>query len=313
MKRWLHKLFRKTSNIVRSNLQSEINNLKFLLGQSAILTSRRLSQNFKELWDAEVKIYSQWGEDGILDYICETLEISKPNIIEIGVGNFIECNSRFLAEFRNANVLAVDGRDDLVSTTRSLSVFWKSQIIPLKKWVTPNQINDIISLGESEFKKIDIFSIDLDGNDYWILKEANFTKISVVVVEYNPIFGASREVTVPRDDKFHRYEKHFSGLYYGASLCAYIELLKDKKFSFIGTNRVGSNAFFVKNDLVHKFKVRLPVELEKYVDWRIRESRDESGRLTYLNGEARLKLIKDLIIFDLPTRSEILIEHLINT
>jgi hypothetical protein len=108
MKFFLIKQFKKTALYLRNYLKPEINNLKFLLGQSAILSSRAASNNFKDLWDAEVKVYSQWGEDGILDYICEAIGISKPNVIEIGAGNFIECNSRFLAESRNANIIAVD-------------------------------------------------------------------------------------------------------------------------------------------------------------------------------------------------------------
>ena len=305
MKFFLIKQFKKIALYLRNYLKPEINNLKFLLGQSAILSSRSASHNFKELWDAEVKVYSQWGEDGILDYICEAIGISKPNVIEIGSGNFIECNSRFLAESRNANIIAVDGRNDLIDTVNTSSVFWKSFIIPLVDWVTPSKINSIIQLGENRFGKIDIFSIDLDGNDYWILKEANLNQIDIVVLEYNPLFGAIKEVTVPRDDEFNRYKKHFSGLYYGASLKAYINLLNNKNFSFIGTNRVGSNAFFIKSNLLDNFKISTPSNLEKYVDWRIRESRDISGRLSYLSGKDRLEIIKELPLIELTTQSEV--------
>jgi hypothetical protein len=313
MKFYLIKQLKKMALHLRRYLKPEINNLKFLLGQSAIISSRAASSNFKDLWDAEVKVYSQWGEDGILDYICEAIGISKPNIIEIGSGDFTECNSRFLAESRNANVIAVDGRHDLIENVKSSSVFWKSQIIPLVDWVTPDKINSIILLGEEKFGKIDIFSIDLDGNDYWIIKEANLSKIGVVVLEYNPIFGAVKEVTVPRDDEFVRHRKHFTGLYYGASLKAYIKLLNNKDFIFIGTNRVGNNAFFVKNNLLHKFNIATPSNLEKYVDWRIRESREESGSLSYLSGKDRLEIIKELPLIELTTQSEVYVGSLIAT
>jgi hypothetical protein len=313
MKFFLMKQVKKIALELRNYLKPEIGNLKFLLGQSAIISSRETADSFKDLWDAEVKVYSQWGEDGILDYICGAIGVSKPNIIEIGAGNFIECNSRFLAESRNANIIAVDGRNDLKENVETSSVFWKSQIIPLVDWVTPDKINSIILLGEEKFGKIDIFSIDLDGNDYWIIKEANLTKIDVVVLEYNPIFGAIKEVSVPRDDEFDRYKKHFTGLYYGASLRAYIKLLINKGFIFIGTNRVGNNAFFVKNNLLHNFKIAIPSDLEKYVDWRIRESREESGRLSFLSGKDRLEVIKELPLIELTTQSEVNVGSLIET
>ncbi len=310
---FLVKQFKKIASQLREYLSPEISNLKFLLGQSSIISSRATANNFKDLWDAEVKIYSQWGEDGILDYICQAIGLSKPNVIEIGSGNFTECNSRFLAESRNANVIAVDSRSDLVEKVKSSSIFWKSQIIPIVDWVTPDNINSIILSGEEKFGKIDIFSFDLDGNDYWIIKEANLNKIDVVVLEYNPIFGAIKEVTVPRDDEFDRYKKHFTGLYYGASLKAYLKLLSNKDFIFIGTNRVGNNAFFIKNNLLHNFKIATPSDLEKYVDWRIRESRDESGRLSYLSGKDRLEAIRELPLIELTTQSEINVGSLIET
>jgi hypothetical protein len=313
MKFFLIKQVKKIALELRNYLKPEIGNLKFLLGQSAIISSRAAADSFKDLWDAEVKVYSQWGEDGILDYICGAIGVSKPNVIEIGAGNFIECNSRFLAESRNANIIAVDGRNDLKENIETSSVFWKSQIIPLVDWVTPDKINSIILLGEEKFGKIDIFSIDLDGNDYWIIKEANLTKIDVIVLEYNPIFGAIKEVSVPRDDEFDRYRKHFTGLYYGASLRAYIKLLFNKDFIFIGTNRVGNNAFFVKNNLLHNFKIAIPSDLDKYVDWRIRESREESGRLSYLSGKDRLEVIKELPLIELTTQSEVNVGSLIET
>ena len=272
-----------------------------MIGQAAVLSSRSNSQNFENLWDAEVKVFSQWGEDGILDFLCEKIGISKPNVIEIGAGNFMECNSRFIAEFRNANVIAVDGRDDLTTAVKASPLYWKSNIIPIVEWVTPNNINRIMDIGEEQFGKVDIFSVDLDGNDYWILRDVSLLNVAIVVLEYNPIFGASLKVTIPRNDKFDRYKSNFSGLYYGASLQAFIDLMLVKGFDFIGTNRVGNNAFFVHSRYVNKFDFDTKSNYNKYVDWRIRESRGPKGELTYLSGNERLKVINDLPLIDLNT------------
>lgn len=282
-------------------VRPELHNLKFMIGQAAVMSSRSNSQNFENLWDAEVKVFSQWGEDGILDFLCEKIGISKPNIIEIGAGNFMECNSRFIAEFRNANVIAVDGRDDLTTAVKASPLYWKSNIIPIVEWVTPDNINRIMDIGEEQFGKVDIFSIDLDGNDYWILRDVSLLNVAIVVLEYNPIFGASLKVTIPRNDEFDRYKSHFSGLYYGASLQAFIDLMLAKGFDFVGTNRVGNNAFFVHSRYVNKFDFDTKSNYNKYVDWRIRESRSPKGELTYLSGSERLKVINDLPLIDLNT------------
>ena len=55
---------------------------RFYIGQSAILSSRANSENFENLWDAGVKVYSQWDEDGILDFICQKLSLHKPGVLD---------------------------------------------------------------------------------------------------------------------------------------------------------------------------------------------------------------------------------------
>ena len=74
----------------------------------------------------------------------------------------MECNSRFIAEFRNANVIAVDGRSDLATAVKASPLYWKSNIIPIVEWVTPDSINSIMDLGEEQFGKVDIFSRQVD-------------------------------------------------------------------------------------------------------------------------------------------------------
>ena len=283
MKRVIRRMIRKFV----SYFANDISSFHFLVGQSAILTSRSMSGRFQKLWDAEVKVFSQWGEDGILDYLCESLDLSKPKVLEVGAGNFHECNSRFLAENRNASVVAVDGRDDLISSINQNSLKWKNHIFALQEWILPTNINNVISTARKSMLGIDIFSLDLDGNDYWILEAANLEDVSVVVVEYNPLFGSKLAVSVPRDDKFDRTTKHYSCLYYGASLLAYIHILSQKGFVFVGSNRVGSNGFFVRKDLATQIKLNLPTEFSQHTDWRIRESRDSLGKLDYLSNNER--------------------------
>jgi hypothetical protein len=286
---------------IKGFLSPEISNFKFALGQSAILASRQSYSKVKNLWDAEVKVYSQWGEDGILDYICEIIELTKPRVLEIGAGNFLECNSRFIAEFRNASVVAVDARADLLNTPLH-SLKWKNHIELVNEWITPDNIDSIIKLAEHNMNSVDIFSLDLDGNDYWILENANLSQFKIVVVEYNALFGSSYEVTVPRNDRFERHKEHASGLYYGASLKAFVELLKLKGFIFIGTNRSCLNAFFIKKNLRSKFKTLKVKDLDQYVDSTIRESRDSFGKLSFLAGIDRNIVIESLPLWNVASQ-----------
>ena len=291
----------KVSRVVAPELRS----FRFSMGQAGILSSRANSQNFKNLWDAEVKVYSQWGEDGILDYLCERIGLSKPRVLEIGAGNFSECNSKFLAENRNASVFAVDGREDLVASIESSSLRSKNHIFGYQTWVSPKNINKVISEAHTAMGNIDIFSLDLDGNDYWILQEANLENVSIVVVEYNPLFGHLNSVSVPRDDDFDRKSKHHSWLYYGASLKAFEYLLEQKNFRFLGTNRVGNNAFFVRKDLACRIPLVSNTDYSVYMDWRVRETRSKDGRLTFTAGYERVVEIKHLELIDVITGEKI--------
>jgi hypothetical protein len=294
----LIRLFKKlTSGIVFTNKE-----LVFALGQASIISSRAESSSFKNLWDAEVKIYSQWGEDGILDYIFRKLEIPKPKVIELGAGNFSECNSRFLAENLNASVVAIDGRKDLIESISKTDLLWKTHILGIQTWVTPINVNQLIEKAHQFMSGVDMLSLDLDGNDFWIINAADLTGIKVVVVEYNPLFGNSRALTVPEEAAFDRTEKHFSWLYYGASLKAFTDVLSDKGFRFIGTNRVGNNAFFIASSVSHLIPFTPNPNDECYFDWRIRESRDTSSQLSYLSGGDRITKIQDLPLVDLSTR-----------
>ena len=69
---------------------------------------------------------------------------------------------------------------------------------------------DNLDFIKSSFPQIGVLSIDVDGNDYWFLKELIDSSPSVICVEYNSTFGLE-PITVPYDPSFNRYEKHPTG------------------------------------------------------------------------------------------------------
>jgi len=300
----------KLTGNLRFKVKRKREELVFALGQASVLSSRAASNEFENLWDAEVKVYSQWGEDGILDFIFSRLGVLKPRVIEVGAGNFIECNSRFLAEFLNASVVAIDGRTDLIKSIDQSNLRWKTHILGIQTWVTPNNINELISKARDFMGGVDMLSLDLDGNDYWIIKEADLASIKVVVLEYNPLFGSEKALTIPEEDNFDRSKKHYSWLYYGASLKAYTDLMTKKGFRFIGSNRVGNNAFFVAEVYSDLIPFYPNPKDERYFDWRIRESRDESAELNFLSGIERQAQIAALPLLDLNANAIVYLRNL---
>lgn len=266
--------------------------------QGALMIRRGLTRQFNDLWDTELKVYSQWGEDGILDFLCDSLRISKPTVVEFGAGDFTECNSRFLAANRSAAVVAIDSRADLVAGISAGDIRWRTTLHALCRWVTPENARETLaeSLALLESDTLDILSIDLDGLDYWIVEQLDLTAVSLIVAEYNPLFGSAKPVSVPNDKDFDRTTAHSSWLYFGASLPAWVHLLQRRGFSLVGTNRAGNNAFFVRQERRSEVPVAPldPSHLQRYVQWNVRESRDPDGRLSFLHGTSRVVAMADM-------------------
>jgi len=83
-------------------------NLKILISTAHFYNARKDYKEFKKLHQSEFKVFSQNGEDGILDYLFFQLGISTPKFVEIGVGDYSECNTRYLFETRNIKGLIID-------------------------------------------------------------------------------------------------------------------------------------------------------------------------------------------------------------
>lgn len=279
----------------------ELDALRLQAGTAAVLAARGARPTFRHLWDAEVRVYSQWGEDGILDLLCEAADLPRPRALELGAGDFGECNTRFLAEYRSASVLAADARPDLATHVAGLEVHWRTTVLPRVGWITPGTAPVLFAEAVEAFGGVDLLSLDLDGNDYWVARSLPLGELSVAVVEYNPGLGAGRPVSVPRDDAFERLRAHHSGLYFGASLTAFVELFARHGLVFVGSNRACSNAFFLREDRLADLPLRVPADLGPYLDRRLREGRDGQGRLDFRPAPAHVEQLARLPLVDTVT------------
>ena len=282
------------------------------LGFSLMLAQRPATASFRDLWDAEFRVYSQWGEDGILNFLSEALMLDRPNVLEVGSGNFTECNGRFLADFRSASVVAVDMRTDLIKSMKSMDLYWRSRIYGLQEYAQPGNIREIQQHAESLIGPIDILSLDIDGNDYYVLEQAELSSVSVLVLEYNALFGSGFPVSVPRDDSFDRTEAHYSNLYFGASLPAWIHQLSRRGFTFVGTTRSSVNAFFCADNLVDRLPIKTPDQgsLERYTEVTVREGRNKEGEPTFFDSRKGRDLIQQLPLVDVSSGSAVTLEEL---
>ena len=243
----------------------------------------------------EFRVFSQGGDDGIIQYLVNYLDLSNKVFIEFGVEDYSESNTRFLLMNNNWSGLILDAHKDNIERIKRQYYYWKYDLRARHAFITKENINDLIR-EEGVEGQIGLLHIDIDGNDYWVWKSLFIVDPIIVIVEYNSVFGKDRAITVPYKPDFNRTAEHHSNLYFGASLKALIDLAKEKKYSFIGSNSLGNNAFFIKNEFLSGLK---PVDLEDgFVSSKFRESRNKNGQLSFLRGESRLESIKDLPVYN---------------
>lgn len=262
----------------------------------------------KRLWDYEFKIFSQWGEDGIIQFLISNIEIESKLFIEFGVENYRESNTRFLLINNNWSGLVFDGTRRNIDYIRSDSIYWKYNLKADCAFINRENINNLISRNGLS-GEIGLLSVDIDGNDYWVWEAINVINPCIVVCEYNSLWGCKNAVTTPYDPNFVREKKHFSNLYYGASIKALNQLANSKGYSLVGGNSAGNNAFFVRNDLLDDIIKSVSVE-DAWVQSQFRESRDEKGNLTFLSFDERRELLAEMPLIDIETNLQIKVREL---
>ncbi len=277
---------------------SKNQSLDLILGSLLAIQVRKLGP-IRRLREAEFKIFSQWGDDGIIQWLVHVLDFPNKVFVEFGVQDYSESNTRFLMMNNNWSGLVMDGSQSNVDTIVNSEYFWKYGLKAVSAFIDCENVNTLIESAGIP-REIGIIHIDIDGNDYWVWEVLTVVNPIVVIMEYNSVFGASRPITVPYDPKFVRTEKHFSNLYFGASLSCLATLATRKGYTFIGSNSAGNNAYFVRNDCMILGLPSVTVE-DEFVNSQFRESRNEKGQLTYIEGQDRYDAIKGLPVWNVES------------
>jgi hypothetical protein len=275
----------------------QIENLMILQGRSLSIQNVDRAP-LSTLQDAEFKVFSQYGEDGILQYLIHETGLTADEhvFVEFGVQDYLESNTRFLLQGYSWRGLIIDGSKDYVDRVRRSDLYWRHDITALRAWINRDNINSLIV--NSDFHgNIGILSVDIDGNDYWIWEKIDVVNPVIVVAEWNSVFGPTYAVSIPYAPDFDRSTAHYSCLYWGASLRAFEELGIRKGYALVGSNSVGNNLFFVRRDRLGRLK-NLTAH-EAYVVSHCRDSRDVNGQLNFLSGARRYDEIKSLPVVDL--------------
>jgi hypothetical protein len=218
----------------------------FLIGQMA---AKNLPKGIAPIQQSELRVFSQWGEDGIIQYLVGRLagRIDK-SFIEFGVQHYLESNTLFLLMHNGWRGLVLDGEKDYIDGIQRRDLGWKYDFKARCAFVSRENINEIFR-EEGFDSELGILSIDVDGIDWYLWQALTVVKPAIVIIEYNRNFPIDRPVTIPYEPIFNRTEKHSSNKYYGTSLAALTVLAAEKGYSFVGVESNHRNAFFVRGDL----------------------------------------------------------------
>jgi hypothetical protein len=242
------------------------------------------------LRECEFKVFSQFGEDGIIQFLTRHVPIPERSFVEFGVESYVEANTRFLLLNDNWSGLVIDGSTEHIEAIRRELTPRFYDLSSACAFITRGNINRLIA--EAGFEgDIGLLSVDIDGNDYWVWEAIDQISPRIVVTEYNSVFGLL-PVSIPYADNFSYKVAHPSGLYFGASLGALCHLAARKGYRFVGSSSTGLNAFFVREDCAGQLPAL--TAQQGYVESRLRTSSNAAGAPTFLRGRARFEHIRDL-------------------
>jgi len=198
-------------------------------------------KKIEDITKFEQKIYSQNGEDGILQAIFEKIGTTNTFCVEFGVEDGTECNTRYLIEKKGWQFLHMDCAENLPLSIKKEKITAENVNALFKKYNVPNEF--------------DLLSIDIDSNDYWIWKAIQYSP-RVVLVEYNAVIPSDQSKTV-----VYNPNARWDGTdYFGASLLALVKLGNSKGYTLIGCESCGVNAFFVRDELIERNFIAKSIE-----------------------------------------------------
>jgi hypothetical protein len=241
----------KIKNIIKKCIQvffaqSPLSEIALGIYVSNLHGSKRF-QDEKRLLKYEYTVFSQYGEDGIINEIFKRIGTTNKYFVEFG-GND--------GTYNNSTNLLLNGwtglwiEADLKMTKAAENTFKKyvdSGRLKIKNgFVTVDNIESIFK-EHSVPADFDFLSIDIDGNDYYLWKAVKLFKPRVLIIEYNASLGPDNAFVVPYNKKSVWDGKTNA---YGASLKALEKLAMEKEYSLAACSSTGTNAFFVRNDLV---------------------------------------------------------------
>ncbi|HVU57454.1 MAG TPA: hypothetical protein VHD83_20465 [Puia sp.] len=275
----------------------DIKHPKVIAGRTLANLNNHIFKQVNRLSDVEFQVYSQWGDDGIIQWLINKVDMPNKTFVEFGVQDYTESNTRFLLVNNQWEGLVMDGSEKYMNFVKNDRISNHHHIHAKNVFITRENINQLLSNLPFD-KPLDILSIDIDGNDYYIWKEVNVVNPILVISEYNAIFGLN-PWTIPYKADFVRPYDNPTMIFYGTSLQSLCDLAEEKGYYFIGCNSAGNNAYFLRKDKIGDIKPLTAAE--GFETAKFRETRDERGE--WIADKDRFRVVDQMEVYNTRTRS----------
>lgn len=208
-----------------------------------------------ELNQYEKTFFSQNGEDGIIEEILNRISLAPDFFVEFGVETGIQCNCKYLYE-KGWKGMMIEGSETFYQQLKDNYDIFKVRTV--HSFITAE---NIVQLFEENLvpKDLGLLSVDIDGNDYWVLKELLLASYRpfIIVAEYN----AYHEPPIEWIMKYNPSHTWDGTSYQGVSLQSLTKLCNNFDYALVATDNAGVNAFYVRRDVLgENLKELTPIE-----------------------------------------------------
>jgi hypothetical protein len=208
---------------------------------------------YARISDAGFRCYSQFEEDGILLYVLTTIGFKTKKVVEMCCGTGDECMATNLILNHGFQGVLFDGDEWNIARA---NIFFRSKkdclLTPprlVHSWITKDNVNHLLRQNEA-VGEVDLFSLDMDGNDYYIWEAISEISPRLCIFETHNIIPDDLSITIPYQPQFSCTEKHgHEQEFRSVSLLAMTKLSEKKGYRLIGAHKHGFNALFLRNDI----------------------------------------------------------------
>lgn len=208
-------------------------------------------RGFRSL-EFENTVYSQAGEDGILQRLFEVIPPTRRFAVEFGASESSHLSNVHALVVRHGwSALLIEGDEERARRLKARYLGFSS-VRAVQSWVYPANVELLFEENDVP-RDLDLLVIDIDSNDYYVWRAIREFRPKVVVIEYNGLFAPPQKMVIRFDPRTYWNERDF---HFGASIQSLYELGQSKGYELVAANFRGINLFFVDRPLYPRLGIR---------------------------------------------------------